>query len=168
MPHLPDALCAKVQVDTEEFFRGDVAADIMELCRRCPARQPCHDWADAHNEVGYWGGTTERARRRQAVQPEPPPEPPPPDPNLTKRARSFRLRQQQRIARIDPDDILLAVDRGDTLANIADLFNLQSGDVLAVVVPRLLALGWTISQIETRLATNRRQVERYQTGTKAA
>jgi hypothetical protein len=137
-------------------------------CQFTAACPSCLDWAVANDEVGYWGGTTERARRRKTVEPEPPPAPPADDTKLSRRTRTFHRQQRARLARIDPADILLAVDRGDTLTCIANLFGIRPSDVLAAAVPRLLARGWTLQQITTRLATNRRQVERYQTGKRAA
>jgi len=33
-------------------------------CCECPVREECLDWAIAHHERGYWGGTTDGDRRR--------------------------------------------------------------------------------------------------------
>ncbi|MFI8857804.1 WhiB family transcriptional regulator [Streptomyces prasinus] len=34
------------------------------VCRRCPARQQCLDWAlDTGQSLGVWGGTSETERR---------------------------------------------------------------------------------------------------------
>ncbi|RFZ05437.1 Transcriptional regulator WhiB [Mycobacterium marinum] len=44
-PKLPGALCA----GRAELFDGDTdeaATRAMLLCRHCPARDPCGDWAD--------------------------------------------------------------------------------------------------------------------------
>ena len=36
--------------------------DARILCARCPVREECLQWALAHNEDGYWGGTTKTQR----------------------------------------------------------------------------------------------------------
>lgn len=51
-PRLPGALCT----GRSELFDGDTddtADRAAQLCRRCPARAPCSDWADtlAHNQA---------------------------------------------------------------------------------------------------------------------
>ena len=33
------------------------------ICRECVVRQECLDYAIVNNEVGIWGGTTDKARR---------------------------------------------------------------------------------------------------------
>ncbi|WP_205874445.1 WhiB family transcriptional regulator [Mycobacterium camsae] len=52
VPKLPGALCA----GRSELFDGDTddaTARAAELCRRCPARDPCGAWAEtlAHNRA---------------------------------------------------------------------------------------------------------------------
>lgn len=58
--------------------KGDVmvpAAETIEaveaaraICRGCPVRQPCLDFAVANQEpMGIWGGKTRRQRRRIAA-----------------------------------------------------------------------------------------------------
>lgn len=38
---------------------------VIECCAACPIREPCLEYAMAHPSLnGYWGGTTEEARRR--------------------------------------------------------------------------------------------------------
>ena len=38
-----------------------------EICRRCPVRLPCADFAEASNQhYGVWGGRTEAERRTAA------------------------------------------------------------------------------------------------------
>ena len=49
------------------FFPADsmgVPAELAELCRSCPVRQPCLDAAIANNELGIWAGTTRPQRDR--------------------------------------------------------------------------------------------------------
>lgn len=40
--------------------------EAVALCDACPVREQCLDFAIAHDELGYWGGTGERERRRVA------------------------------------------------------------------------------------------------------
>jgi WhiB family redox-sensing transcriptional regulator len=64
-----DAACR--QLDTELFFpigtAGAAAGQIdlaKAICRSCPVRTPCLDWAMRHHQqYGIWGGTTEQERR---------------------------------------------------------------------------------------------------------
>ena len=55
-------------VDPDLFFpEGPSAAlaQAKEICRGCPVRNPCLDYAIDNNErFGVWGGTSERERRR--------------------------------------------------------------------------------------------------------
>jgi WhiB family redox-sensing transcriptional regulator len=44
--------------------RGDQLHDVREICAGCAVAGPCLDWALVHHEVGFWGGTSERERRR--------------------------------------------------------------------------------------------------------
>lgn len=60
-----DALCA--QTDPEAFFpeKGGTTAPGKSLCRRCPVRAECLDYALEHDErFGIWGGLSERERRQ--------------------------------------------------------------------------------------------------------
>ena len=44
--------------------RGDSTATARAVCRRCPVRTDCLDWALTNNErFGIWGGKGERERR---------------------------------------------------------------------------------------------------------
>ncbi len=51
--------------DPAMFFpsRGEVTDEARELCRECPARGPCLDFALEQGLVGVWGGTSDRERR---------------------------------------------------------------------------------------------------------
>lgn len=69
--HIPaDEWVAKAvcpQTDAEEFFpeKGENATRAKAVCRTCPVRIDCLDWALTHNEVfGVWGGFTARERSR--------------------------------------------------------------------------------------------------------
>jgi WhiB family redox-sensing transcriptional regulator len=63
-PWVRDALCA--QTDAEEFFpnAGESHHRAVAICRQCPVRRACLDYALDHNEYGVWGGTSETQRRQ--------------------------------------------------------------------------------------------------------
>lgn len=53
--------------DPDTFFpeRGEDSRPAKEICRGCPVRQECLDYAlDTRQLYGIWGGTSERERRR--------------------------------------------------------------------------------------------------------
>lgn len=55
--------------DPEIFFSAadDSVAEAIRICRGCPVRQECLEWAIlTHARYGVWGGMTERQRRRVA------------------------------------------------------------------------------------------------------
>lgn len=59
------ALCR--QHDPALFFpsKGDPGTEAKRVCRHCPVRPNCLDYAVQHRiEHGIWGGESERARRR--------------------------------------------------------------------------------------------------------
>lgn len=70
-----DGICS--QVDPELWFaagKGNPTAPAKAICRVCPARTPCAEWAIGQDNLqGVWGGTSERDRgkirseRRRAV-----------------------------------------------------------------------------------------------------
>lgn len=67
-PWQAEALCAKS--DPEEWFpdRGQFADEAKKICRRCPVRQECLDYALRNKErFGVWGGFTELERRRLKI-----------------------------------------------------------------------------------------------------
>ena len=33
------------------------------MCLGCPYKKPCLEWAVVHDEMGIWGGTTQKERR---------------------------------------------------------------------------------------------------------
>ena len=54
-------------VDPDMFFpeRGASMQEAKEVCRGCPVREDCLEFAITHNEkFGIWCGTSERERRR--------------------------------------------------------------------------------------------------------
>jgi WhiB family transcriptional regulator, redox-sensing transcriptional regulator len=61
------ALCA--QTDPELFFpeKGGTCDDAKRVCRRCPVREECLDYAlSAGENFGVWGGLS--ARQLKAVR----------------------------------------------------------------------------------------------------
>lgn len=52
----------------ELFFpehAGETSAEAKALCASCPVREPCLKFAlETGQEHGYWGGASERKRRR--------------------------------------------------------------------------------------------------------
>lgn len=53
--------------DPELFYveRGQEFSDeVKAVCATCPVRIECLDFAVANKELGWWGGTPERARRK--------------------------------------------------------------------------------------------------------
>ncbi len=40
-----------------------VPRDLYRICRDCPLRVVCVDWAQQTDSLGYWGGTTTSNRR---------------------------------------------------------------------------------------------------------
>ena len=68
-PDLPDAACNGMTADLFFPTTGEHAEEAAALCRLCPERTACLDWALEHNELhGIWGGLNrperERLRRR--------------------------------------------------------------------------------------------------------
>jgi WhiB family transcriptional regulator, redox-sensing transcriptional regulator len=52
---------------TEIFFPEDFALPdpaVKRLCRRCPVREACLQYALDHEEVGIWGGTDDEQRAK--------------------------------------------------------------------------------------------------------
>jgi WhiB family redox-sensing transcriptional regulator len=63
-PWVSDALCA--ERDPEVFYpeKGERSEPAIAICRQCPVRRACLDYALDHNEYGVWGGTSETQRRQ--------------------------------------------------------------------------------------------------------
>lgn len=60
-------LGACVGVDPDLFFpeRGQSTREAKEICRTCPVKEECLEWALTRTEpFGIWGGTSERERKR--------------------------------------------------------------------------------------------------------
>jgi len=62
--------------DPELFFPEGVAGPALEsaarakrICRGCPVRARCLDWALGHAAFGIWGGRTQEERRAFRVAP---------------------------------------------------------------------------------------------------
>jgi WhiB family transcriptional regulator, redox-sensing transcriptional regulator len=58
------AICQ--ETDPEAFFpeKGGSTRDAKRVCRDCPVRSECLDYAMEHDErFGIWGGLSERQRR---------------------------------------------------------------------------------------------------------
>lgn len=54
-------------LDPDDFFppAGVDTTPIKDLCRSCPVRLPCLDFAlNTNQQHGIWGGLSERERRR--------------------------------------------------------------------------------------------------------
>ena len=69
----PDAEC--LGMDPAIFLpdRGNpVDHRAVKACARGPVRAECRQWAVDHKEVGYWGGTSERDRRKLPRNTPPP------------------------------------------------------------------------------------------------
>lgn len=49
----------------DQFFsEGPARTAITSLCRQCPVRDTCLEWALTHDEKGVWAGTSEAQRQR--------------------------------------------------------------------------------------------------------
>lgn len=62
------ALC--VQADAEQWFpaKGEPTRPALTICRRCPARVPCLEFAlDGSDMYGIWGGLLREERHRAAA-----------------------------------------------------------------------------------------------------
>jgi WhiB family redox-sensing transcriptional regulator len=60
-----DGLCAQADPDAWYPEKGMSAGPAKQICRSCPVRQECLEYALATDERwGVWGGLSERERRR--------------------------------------------------------------------------------------------------------
>jgi WhiB family redox-sensing transcriptional regulator len=66
MPDLTGAVCGQVDVG-DMFFptKGGTTKAAKAICRRCPVKEPCLQYALDHPVDGVWGGTS--VRERQAL-----------------------------------------------------------------------------------------------------
>jgi WhiB family redox-sensing transcriptional regulator len=59
-------------VDPSEPEFRESTAEAKSLCKQCPYVAECLEWAIKNNEMGVWGGTTERERaslKRRGLRP---------------------------------------------------------------------------------------------------
>lgn len=71
LPTMPEwmaeGLCAQVDMDLHFPEKGGSTADAKRICRACPVRAECLQYALEHDErYGVWGGVSERERRKLA------------------------------------------------------------------------------------------------------
>lgn len=63
-PSFPDAACVGVPVQVFFPARGGDSTVAKAICKTCPSRRACLDFALAHKiKQGIWGGKSERERR---------------------------------------------------------------------------------------------------------
>lgn len=60
------AVCANEELDTSLFYPsvGLFHTAVKGACARCPVREECRAEGRARVQPGYWGGESERARKR--------------------------------------------------------------------------------------------------------
>ena len=51
-----------------ESVTPEQASEAESLCDACPIKKQCHAWALAHEQYGYWAGTTPAMRAEQRKQ----------------------------------------------------------------------------------------------------
>lgn len=59
-------------IDPSEPNHKQATAEAKKFCKTCPYVAECLEWAFKNNELGVWGGTTERERRvmkRNGIRP---------------------------------------------------------------------------------------------------
>lgn len=55
--------------DTDLYFPDENRkSDIKMTCTDCPVLNQCRSYAIAHEEVGVWGGTTYRDRKKLGIK----------------------------------------------------------------------------------------------------
>lgn len=60
-----DAACNGTDVETFFPNKGESTSDAKRICRRCPVRAECLEYAlDMAEKFGVWGNCSERERRR--------------------------------------------------------------------------------------------------------
>lgn len=59
------ALCPETDPDAFYPEKGGSTAEAKKVCRGCPVRKQCLQWAlDNDERFGVWGGMSDRERRR--------------------------------------------------------------------------------------------------------
>jgi len=56
-----------IGIDPEAFFPdrgGRIPTTVRQACATCPVQAECLEYAIAEDLLGYWGGLSERQRRR--------------------------------------------------------------------------------------------------------
>lgn len=65
LPWVSAAACRNMPPSTMFPHEGESLAAALAVCRGCPVRAACLEYALAYPEhYGVWGGTSERERRR--------------------------------------------------------------------------------------------------------
>jgi WhiB family transcriptional regulator, redox-sensing transcriptional regulator len=63
------AACSGLEPEVFYPVSDEQTEEAKAICRECPVREPCLDYALANRERdGVWGGATERERRRMIRQ----------------------------------------------------------------------------------------------------
>ena len=62
MPWSAQSACKSSSVALSDFFAGAPSDKVRAVCKLCPVRQECYDYALVNESYGYWGGATERER----------------------------------------------------------------------------------------------------------
>ncbi len=61
--------CRGEPLDTFFPVRGEPTDRVKALCRRCPVRRECADYAHEHPDlVGIWGGLSQKERRQKRAR----------------------------------------------------------------------------------------------------
>jgi WhiB family redox-sensing transcriptional regulator len=64
-PDLPGALCEQVDPDLWFPNKGGSVTAAKLVCRDCPVRSGCLEYALTHDErFGIWGGLSEKERKK--------------------------------------------------------------------------------------------------------
>ena len=58
------AKCKSVSPALFILERGEDHRPAIQVCNSCPVKDPCLRFALDNNEIGIWGGTTHKQRRR--------------------------------------------------------------------------------------------------------
>ena len=63
------AACSGLEPEVFYPVSDEQAEEAKAICRECPVREPCLEYALTNRErEGVWGGATERERRRMVRQ----------------------------------------------------------------------------------------------------